>query len=49
MPSIATIAMVQYLELDMIFAFQTLHILTTAPLTFAIHTSAQQVRMVTFF
>ena len=49
MPSIATIAVVQYLELDMIFAFQTLHILTTAPLTLAIHTSAQQVRMVTFF
>ena len=48
MPSTATIAVVQYLELDMIFAFQTLHIPTTAPLTLEIHTSAQQVRMVTF-
>ena len=48
MPSTATIAVVQYLELEMIFAFQIVQILTTAPLALAIHTSAQQVRMVTF-
>ena len=48
MPSTATITVVQYLELDMIFAFQIVQIPTTAPLTLEIHTSAQQVRMVTF-
>ena len=48
MPSTATVAMVQYLEVDMIFAFQIVQIPPTAPLTLAIHTSAQQVRMVTF-
>ena len=48
-PSTATIAVVQYLEVDMIFAFQILQIPPTAPLTLALHTSAQQVRMVTFF
>ena len=48
-PSTATIAVVQYLEVDMIFAFQILQIPPTAPLTLALHTSVQQVRMVTFF
>ena len=48
MPSTATVAVVQYLEVDMIFAFQIVQILPTAPLTLEIHTSAQQVRMVTF-
>ena len=48
-PSTATIAVVQYLEVDMIFAFQILQIPPTAPLPLALHTSAQQVRMVTFF
>ena len=47
-PSTATVAMVQYLEVDMIFAFQIVQIPPTAPLTLEIHTSAQQVRMVTF-
>ena len=41
MPSTATVAMVQYLEVDMTLTFATLQILPTAPLTLAIHTSAQ--------
>ena len=49
MPSTATVALVQHLELEMIFAFQIVQIPTAAPLTLEIHTSAQQVRMVAFF
>ena len=49
MPSTATVALVQHLELEMIFAFQIVQIPMAAPLTLEIHTSAQQVRMVAFF
>ena len=49
MPSIATVAMGQHLEVTMIFIFPAHQIPTTAMSTWTTHTSAQQVRIITQF